>query len=311
MALFGTDGKAMNEFDVIGRYFAPLSKDGLINDAAVIDIPPGHQLVVTSDTLNAGTHFMADARPDDIAHKALRVNISDLYAMGATPLCYQLNIAYPEKPTSDWLESFTHALSDDQKRYELYCSGGDTTTIMGDTLSVSITALGVVHADTAWPRDGARAGDAIVVQGTIGDAWIGLQVLRGELKTDDDAYFIGRYYKPEIKAFHAAIPSAAIDISDGFIADLTHICERSNIGAVVEADQIPVSDPARRLLEQGQVSVQDLITGGDDYALVLAIPQDQVKNNMTVIGTFTGTDILVNDAKGVPLTINSKGWTHF
>ncbi|MGB4058336.1 MAG: AIR synthase related protein, partial [Alphaproteobacteria bacterium] len=133
----------MNEFETIARYFKPLTegRDALLDDAAVLSVPPGFELVVTSDTLNAGTHFMADAAAGDIARKALRVNLSDLAAMGARPFAYQLNIAFPARPSEGWLAEFTSALMDDQKTFGIFCSGGDTTTILG-AFSISITAMG-------------------------------------------------------------------------------------------------------------------------------------------------------------------------
>ena len=129
----------MNEFDVIARYFAPLGRDGFTNDAAVLSVPDGQELVVTSDTLNAGTHFFADAAAGDIARKALRVNVSDLAAMGADPYCYQLNIAFPDAPAEEWLAEFTEALAADQAAFGLFCSGGDTTSIQEMSYGVRFT----------------------------------------------------------------------------------------------------------------------------------------------------------------------------
>ena len=309
MAPFGMDGKTMNEFDIIEKYFAPLSKDGLTNDAAVIDIPEGHQLVVTSDTLNAGTHFMADALPDQIAHKALRANVSDLYSMGATPLGYQLNIAFPERPTENWLKAFVSALKQDQEQFDIYCSGGDTTSIKGP-LSISITAMGLVKTGKAWTRNGAKQGDKVLLSGCVGDAWIGLQVLSSKLQTNDDGYFVSAYYSPPLAGGLGGEPiNAAIDISDGFVADLSHICKESNIGAKIDLAKIPFSPQAQRLLDEGKVTHEQLLTGGDDYVLIMA--SDNNIENVHEIGTFTGDTVVIHDQNGHLMHFENTGWRHF
>lgn len=305
----------MNEFDIIGRYFAPLSLDGLINDAAVLDIPSGHQLVVSSDTLNAGTHFLKDANPADIAHKALRVNLSDLAAMGATPLAYQLNIAYPEKPAKAWLQAFTGALAEDQQKFGIVCSGGDTTRIQG-ALSISITVMGTVEAGQALIRTGAQPGDVIVLTGPIGDAWIGLKMLQEVIQVpdDDQAYFIDRYHRPApVFIKNTKHIQAAIDISDGFLADLMHICEGSGVTAHVDARCIPFSDQALRLLDGGTVTLENLLTGGDDYQLILAVPEDKAAQYGTIVGRFSQGEPCVHvlDRQGEKVDLKHTGWSHF
>ncbi len=313
----------MNEFDIIRKYFVPLTQghDDLKNDAATLQVLPGFDLIVTSDTSNAGTHFMADATPENIAHKALRRNLSDLAAMGAKPLAYQLNIAFPEKPQKEWLLAFTKVLLADQEQFGIYCSGGDTTSINGP-LSISITALGFVPTGKALHRKGAQPGDHIILMGPVGDALIGLRVLRKEIKTGHDDYFINAYYKPmprtaivEILREHAA---AAIDISDGLVADLGHITEASGCGAKITLTPGLFSANAVKT----QIPAADLLTGGDDYELLLAVrPEKSASLIKTLtaqglkplkIGEFTsGQGVSVMDEKGVAIPLKNSGWTHF
>lgn len=306
----------MNEFSIIEKYFAPLGRDGFKDDAAVLQIPSGHELVVTSDTLNEGVHFWEGEDAAFIARKALRVNLSDLAAMGADPFCYQLNIAYPQKPTERWLQKFTDALAADQKEFDIFCSGGDTTSINGPlSLSISITALGLVPRGKAVKRSGAKDGDVAVLTGPIGDAWIGLEVLRGNIKPAHPERYLNAYRAPvpqiKIAANVRTHAHAGADISDGLIADLGHICKASNIGAMIELAKIPFSPHALEL-----ASAQQLITGGDDYQLVLAVPPAQLSAldfPHHVIGRFEAgrQGVVVMDKDGQPLSFSSAGWQHF
>lgn len=313
----------MNEFALIARYFAPLTQGqdaaaGLQDDGAVFAVPEGCELVVTSDTLNAGTHFLADAAADDIARKALRVNISDLAAMAAEPYAYQLNIAFPEKPAEDWLAAFTAALKADQEEYGLFCSGGDTTGIQGP-LSISITAFGLVPAGQAAFRGGAQAGDAIVLSGPVGDAWIGLQVARGKIDTADNDYFLQEYRCPvprhDLVDVVRNYAHAAIDISDGLAADLAHICAASGTAAEVEVGEGLFSAEAVAVLHAEKASFVDLLTGGDDYELLLAVPEAHLAHfpDGLVIGRFRDGEpgVAFNNSLGGMLEIADQGWTHF
>jgi thiamine-monophosphate kinase len=307
----------MNEFALIEKYFAPLSHDGLQDDAAVLSIPAGYELVVSSDTLNAGTHFLEEASPADIAYKALRSNLSDLAATGADPLSYQLNIAFPRKPDEEWLQKFAKALAEDQNTFGIFCSGGDTTSIKGP-LSISITVLGLVPEGKAVKRDGAKEGDILILTGPVGDAWVGLQILQGKLKTEDDAHFIHAYYKPqprldlnEVVRRHA---HAAIDISDGLVAEIEHICKASNLTVELQISKISFSPEAMKLLHTQKIKPEDLLTGGDDYQLLLAVsPEAALHFPYAPIGRFLAGPAKVNvfDAQNRPLTLSHKGWAHF
>lgn len=313
----------MNEFETIQKYFRPLTQghDALQDDAAILDVPAGHELIVTSDTSNAGTHFMADAAPGDIAHKVLRVNLSDLAAMGAKPHAYQLNIAFPDKPQEVWLAEFTAALLADQKEFGIFCSGGDTTTINGP-LSISITAMGFLPKGKALLRSGAKPGDDIILTGPVGDALIGLRILQKKIKTDDDKYFINEYYQPTPRTAHVetlrAHAAAAIDISDGLVADLGHICKASNCGAEIKITPGIFSMPAQKV----KISAGELLTGGDDYELLLAVRPEEsaalmarlTKEGLSPvkIGSFTESRVIsVLDENSTPLSLENSGWQHF
>lgn len=315
------------EFDIIEQYFAGLTQGrgeaaGLKDDAAVLKIPDGHELVVTSDTLNAGTHFLPDAAPADIAHKALRVNLSDLAAMGADPHAWQLNIAFPDKPEEAWLEEFVSVLLENQNEFGIFCSGGDTTSTQGP-LSLSITAMGLVPEGQAVKRGGAQEGDAIILTGPVGDALIGLRVLQDKIQTRDEEYFIRRYYRPhprtdlsETIREHA---HAAIDISDGLVADLGHICRASGVAAQVDMSENLFSPQARNVIGKNTLTPQELLAGGDDYELLVAVPPDKVDDFFAVssgcvrIGSFMAGEpqVHLHDEQGEEVEIKHTGWSHF
>lgn len=312
----------MNEFGIIENFFKPLSQghDELQDDAAVLEIPQGHELVVTSDTLNEGIHFPEGEAPENIAHKALRVNLSDLAAMGAKPLSYQLNIAFPTKPSEEWLQSFTNALLEDQKTYGIFCSGGDTTSIKGDHLSISITALGLVPKGKALRRSGAKDGDKIIVTGFIGDAYLGLKALRENL---DFPKAIQRYKKPEprICEIQEIIPyiNAAADISDGFLADAQHIAKASKLGMNIDTSTIKFSGEVETAIAQNIMTKKQAITGGDDYELILAVSPEHTKEVLKYLEDQNLKPFIAGDFRGRTgkFTRNEaeidkdSGWTHF
>jgi len=320
----------MHEFEMIRDYFRPLTMDraeagGLLDDAAVLEIPRDFDLVMSSDTLNSGVHFMDNESPANIAHKCLRVNLSDMAAMGAKPYCYQLNIAFANMPKEDWVKEFTDALMADQKEFGIFCSGGDTTVTEGGLL-VSMTITGLVPRGKAVKRYGAKQGDFIVLTGDIGDAGIGVNVMLGVLKLDDPAHFLNACHRPVARTAISDIVQkyahAAIDISDGLISDLSHICSVSEVGAKVEAEKVPLSYAARNLLDKGLVTFEDLFTGGDDYELALAVPPEKFETfkveaskrgvDVSAVGVFeAGEGVSVINASGEALEFDQQGWTHF
>ena len=310
------------EFDIIEEYFSRLIGDGeqalaLKDDAAVLSIPSGQELVVSTDTLHAGTHFLDSAHAGDIAHKAIRQNLSDLAAMGAEPHAYQLSIALPEKPEHEWLEAFIGALIEVQQEFGFFCSGGDTTSINGP-LSLSMTIMGTAPEGISVRRSGARPGDALLVTGPVGDAYLGLQILLGKLESEHESHFMDAYYRPDprldlienIRTY----AHAAIDISDGLIGDLSHIGTASGVGAQLNFDDIQFSEAAVSMLNQGLVTPEQLLTGGDDYQLLLAVPQDAVEYfaGAQIIGEFhEGEGVTIKNKADEILDLKHTGWSHF
>ncbi len=323
------------EFDLIARYFAPLAGGapgslGLADDAALLRPEPGQDLVLTLDTLIEGIHY----RPDDpaglVGRKLLRVNLSDLAAMGATPVGYLLATALAQSVDEAWVGEFAAGLQADQDRFELSLLGGDTTAGPGPT-TLSLTALGAVPRGRALRRGGARAGDGVYVSGTIGDAAVGLEVLGGEREAAtaaDRAFLSERYRLPQPRLelgralLEADLATAAIDVSDGLVADLEHICTASGLGAAVAVAQVPLSAAVQRLAETDGAVQAAALTGGDDYELLFTVPEgreDEVARlaarldlPLTRIGRMSeGTQVELRDAAGQRVKLAHKGWTHF
>src|SRR5262245_39161326 len=232
--------RRLGEFAMIAKLLSPLSSNdpgafGLTDDAATIKVPADQELVVTKDMLVEGMHFLRDDPPDLLAKKALRVNLSDLAAKGATPRNYFLGLSLSPWIGDDWLAEFAEGLADDQKRFSVSLSGGDTTATPGP-LTLSITALGTVPTGKMIRRKGARPRDAVFVTGSIGDAGAGLAVLKGEgvgLSDLSRAALISRYQLPEPRVALGpqllGLASAALDVSDGLLADLGHVAKLSEV----------------------------------------------------------------------------------
>lgn len=270
------------EDDLIARYFAPLATlagaDGLRDDAALVAPPPGSAFVVTADALVASIHFLADDPADTIARKALRVNLSDLAAKGATPFGFLLSLALPQDWTEAWLNEFAKGLAADVTAFGFPLIGGDTVKTPGP-LMLSVTAFGTVPAGRDIPRrGGARVGDAIYVSGTIGDGALGLLARLGrlsDLAADDAAFLIDRYRVPKPRSALASAvlthATASMDVSDGFVGDLTKLLRVSRLGATVELSSVPLSPAARRVIERDPSLFETALTGGDDYEVLCAI----------------------------------------
>ncbi|MTV32656.1 thiamine-phosphate kinase [Rhodoblastus acidophilus] len=272
----------MNESDLIARYFAPLAGPGglgLTDDAACLTPPPGCDLVLTADALVAGTHFFSDDPPDAIAAKALGVNLSDLAAKGADPLGYLLALALPPGWTETFLDDFSRGLGEAAKAGGLALLGGDTVKTSGP-LTLSITALGAVPCGKMIRRSGARKGDLLYVSGTIGDAALGLALRRAELEGAPlppwAAPLIDRYLRPRprlslIPALRACA-RAAMDVSDGLIGDLRAMMRASGAFAQVDLARIPLSPSAQAALAADPSLLDVILTGGDDYEIICAVP---------------------------------------
>ncbi|MGH6856093.1 MAG: thiamine-phosphate kinase, partial [Methylocella sp.] len=271
-------------------YFAPLAGPGafgLRDDAAILAQKPGHDIVATKDILIAGVHFFTDDPPGAVARKALRVNLSDLAAKGAEPSGFLLGLALPEDWTAHWLAGFAQGLGEDAAAYKCPLLGGDTVKSPGP-LIVSITAFGTVPEQTMVLRAGVASGDILYVSGTIGDAALGLRY-RIDASQDsqwtqrvsqaDAAYLAGRYLLPRprlcLRAALRAHAHGAIDISDGFGGDLAKMLRLTGMTAEVMTADVPLSDAARKILHDAPSLLETILTGGDDYEILCAVPPSQ------------------------------------
>ena len=274
--------KRRGEFELIAEVFAPLAKVGagaftsafgLGDDAAIVKPPPGMELVVSADAMVRGVHFDHTTDPADVGRKLLRVNLSDLAAKGAVPIAYMLTAGWPPDVGDDWIKRFAAGLAEDQANYNLALIGGDTIATPTD-LVLSVTIFGQLPSGTMLRRGGAQPGDDVYVSGTIGDARLGLLVAQGTLKAaDPDAAFLrARLDRPSPRMRLGqelrVVAHAAIDVSDGLLADLGHVCEQSGVGAVVEEAAVPQSAAARRALALVPDERRSLATFGDDYEIL-------------------------------------------
>ena len=275
----------VDEFGLIERLFAPLAKGfpgalDLKDDAALVAASPGCSIVVTADALVAGEHFLPTDPADAVARKAVRTNVSDLAAMGAKPLALLLTIALPRDITIEWLDGFAAGLKMDIEEFGVSLIGGDTVATAGP-LTLSITALGEAEPARTLRRSNARSGDVVWVSGSIGDGALGLFVELGQGAGIDpalSAFLLDRYRLPRPRvALGRALPGlahAAMDVSDGLIGDLGHICDASGVGAVIEADEVPLSEAARAAISAGWgKGLETALTGGDDYELLFTAPE--------------------------------------
>lgn len=323
------------EFELIDRYFAPLARaaagaDGLRNDAALFDPAPGHSLVVTVDAMVEGVHFLPDDPAALVGRKLLRVNLSDLAAMGARPRGYLLAAAWSGRIDEDWIAAFADGLAVDQDLFDVALYGGDTVSTPGP-LTLSLTAFGEVARGAALTRAGARAGDLIYVSGTIGDGALGLRSLSGELPglaAADAEALAARYRLPEPRVAlgralaEGGIASAAMDISDGLVADLGHIAKSSGLGATLRAADVPLGAAAARALTGDANLGTAILTGGDDYELLFTVDPGRAGEVAALAGSLdlaltsigameAGANVRVLDAAGAPLDVPRGGWRHF
>jgi thiamine-monophosphate kinase len=323
--------KGLGEFGRIRRFFAPLAGLGSLNltdDAALLDCPPGYRLVVTVDQLVEGVHFLPDDPPEFVARKLLRRNLSDLAAMGATPRHYLVTSALPKSRDDDWVRRFAEGLGEDQHRFGVALLGGDSTSTPGP-VSLTLTAIGHIAAGQEIRRGGAEPGDRVWVSGTIGDAFLGLKVLRGgyqELAPERRAALAARFQLPdprtELGPRLAGIAHAMIDVSDGLLADLGHICETSGAAATVDLSRLPLSPAAKALVDADPALHPLLATGGDDYELLFAAPPEagdeiaalshSLALPITEIGAIAaGEGVRLLDADGTEIATKTAGWRHF
>ena len=315
----------MGEFDLIKRYFLrkSLQNDVILSvgdDCAITSIPTGYQLAITTDTLVEGTHFLPSISPADLAYKSVAVNLSDLAAMGATPAWMSLALTLPEIK-EEWLAEFSQSLFAILDRYGVSLIGGDTTK---GSLSITLTAQGFLPENQGLFRHQAKVGDWIFVSGFLGDSAAGLDLLlkNRKIENESDRYLIQRHLRPtprvELGLALRSFSCCALDISDGLLADLGHILERSQVGAEIYLENLPLSRHLCTQYEQTQAE-KFALTGGEDYELCFTVSEEmeQVLRSqgikVTCIGKIlpqtSGLNLLKNGEK-VALPAHC-GFDHF
>ncbi len=307
---------SLGEFDLIAKYFAPLTGPeglGLLDDAALLLPPDGAELVMTADALVAGVHFRHDDPADLIARKALRVNLSDLAAKGAEPLGYLLTTAWPQNTAEDYIRLFSAGLGVDQVEFNIRLFGGDTVTTSGPTC-LSITAVGHVPKGQMIRRKGSGIGDLVYVTGTVGDGALGLD--HPEIGALNDRYLLPQ---PRLAIGRGlrGIASAAMDISDGLIADAGHLASASGVCIEINVDWVPLSRAAQELIDHDSSRLGRALCGGDDYELLFTVPSALPIKNATCIGQVTqgqGVKLLRGGQKVTALELGwglgFGGWQH-
>jgi thiamine-monophosphate kinase len=320
------------EDSLIARYFRPLATGpgafDLTDDAAILKSSTD-EFVVTTDAIVEGVHFLSNDPPDSIARKALRVNLSDLAAKGAVPAGFVLTLAL-RAPDDAWLTPFAHGLGEDAAHFQCPLLGGDTVSTPGP-LMISITAFGLVPPGKMVRRNGAKAGDRVVVSGTIGDAALGLELLKGgaaaALGGDERKMLMGRYRVPQPRvALARAVrdhASAAMDVSDGLAGDLAKLCAASEVSAAIDAQSIPLSGPARTLLSSGAAGIESIVSGGDDYEILCTVPENRFEAfaqaaslagvPVTSIGTIIAGIAVPRfiDGQGAEIALPRLSYSHF
>lgn len=333
--------RGLGEFEIIARFFAPLTGGrpgalGLLDDAALIEERANRSLVATADMIVADVHFPADSAPADVAGRLLGVNLSDLAAMGAEPDGYLLALALPRAWSAaelePWLGGFAAGLAASQEEHGIALLGGDTVATPGP-LMLMLTALGHVEGGRALLRSGARPGNLVYVSGSIGDAALGLRALRGALPAlaaEDSAFLLDRYRLPRPRVALGrrllGIAGAAADVSDGLIADLGHICTASGVAARIDADRVPLSPAARAAIREDPALLALALTGGDDYELVftadpsridtilalsreLALPLTAIGEAVPATGDPDESRVRI-ERQGQPFAVAAPGWQH-
>lgn len=326
-------GSSVDEFQVIADLFAPLSRGcpgalNLTDDVALLAADGDHETAATVDAMVAGVHFLPDDPPELVARKLVRVNLSDLAAKGARPFAIMLAAAFPRDTELDWLRRFAAGLAADVAEFGVALVGGDTVATPGP-LTLSLTALGRVAKGRAVLRSGARAGDRVWVSGSIGDGALGLRAARDgwpELGEEHAAFLAGRYRLPRPRVALGlglvGLAHAGMDVSDGLVQDLGHLCRASGLAATVEAAKVPLSAAATAALAADHSLLASVLAGGDDYELLFTAPEAATAAVLevgrragvavTAIGVMSaGEGVRVLDGDGHPLSLARGGWRHF
>lgn len=314
------------EFDLIERYFAPLAGPaglGLKDDVAVLKPPPGKELLITKDLILESVHFRPDDPPETIAFKALAVNVSDCVAKGGDPKLYWLGLALPQSTDDQWLHAFSKGLQEAQDRFGCVIAGGDTTRSKTG-LMVSLTLVGECLENGTVLRSGASAGDEVYVTGTLGDAALGFCCLQQGV--EGYASLVSAYRRPvpphTFGPRLTGLATASADISDGLIADARHIADTSGVQVVLYEDRLPISEEARRFLEDHPEHEEKVWSGGDDYQILftasgkdrkaIAALAEATNIPVTRIGSVhKGQDVQLLDKSGQIVQVTYGGYRHF
>ncbi|MEJ2626494.1 MAG: thiamine-phosphate kinase [Pseudolabrys sp.] len=328
------DEQLSGEERLIAHVFGPLAiHPGALNltdDCAVIAPPEACDLVLTTDTIIGGVHFFDEDAAQAVASKALRVNLSDLAAKGAAPLGFLISLALPRDIGQDWLTEFAEGLRGDAERYGCPLLGGDTDRTPGP-ITIAVSMFGSVPAGTMVRRAGAKPGDLVFVSGTIGDAALGLALRKypardWPLTSAHMQHLTDRYLLPQPRnALAEAVrthASAAMDISDGLVGDLTKLCRVSEVAANIEVARVPLSDAARALIAAEPAMQEAALTGGDDYEIVCTVPPDKAEgfsaaaqaaqvsvHEIGVVAEGEGARFIAEDSE--PLTFRHVSFSHF
>jgi thiamine-monophosphate kinase len=333
----GQSSTVGSEEALVARFLAPLAEGhagafALTDDCATVSVPPGEELVVTTDAVAEGVHFLPDDTAEDIAWKALAVNVSDLAGKGAEPFAYLMALSFPAAPKVAWLERFRDGLQAAQQQFGLVLAGGDTDRRPGP-LSITITAMGRVPEGTMVRRGTACPGDVLLVTGTLGDAALGLEMRRQPglarnwgLTQNEAGFLLQRYVRPAPRlALRAALRSAAraaMDLSDGIAKDLSRLARASGCGAEIDVRLLPLSAASRRVIGTDPSRMQAALAGGDDYEILAAVPLENLAAYQTAaeaagvpvtrVGAMTkGPEVAILGPDGRAMPLASPGWDHF
>ena len=308
----------LTEFSLIQRFFTrqrvknPSTRLGIGDDCALLSLPDGYELAVTTDTMVENVHFFAGTDPEQLGHKLLTVNLSDLASMGAKPVSVTLALTLP-KVDENWLTGFAKGFLGLAERYSVDLIGGDTTS---GPLTLTVQAMGLVPKGKALMRSSAKPGDFIYLTGSLGDAGLGLKIVQG-YRCDYPEAVLTRFNRPDpqIAAGLAliGIANACIDVSDGLAGDLSHILEQSNVGASLDWEALPLSDAVRAYInETGDWSMP--LIAGDDYELCFTVSPEKaalLTIDCTKIGVIESTPGLRLHKSGTLQPFNSKSYEHF
>ena len=322
----------MRERDILARYVKPLAQHfpealGLNDDAALLQIPAGMELIVTTDMMREGVHFLRNASAGNVAWKLMAANLSDIAAMGGEAHSYQLALCLTGRQDESWIKGFTEALAEIQNHYGISLSGGDTIRSQ-EGLTASVTMHGLVEKGRALRRSTAQAGDFVYVTGTLGDAALGLAIAEGQVKEIAEALAVEamqRYWRPtprlHIGQQLRGIANACMDISDGLLVDCQKLCEASGVGATIDYASLPLSEIGIYIKAHYPETFLRCISAGDDYELLLTVPEEKSailqqkfslsNTRITCIGrVITEPMITLLNSEGNPMSLPVSGYEH-